>query len=123
MAASGEPAPQTSSADQRAAARRRVLLAGKLVYGDADLTIPCGIRDLSESGARVRVSGPVALPQKLILVEQRTGQAFECEIAWRRLPEVGLKFLAVHDLTSGDPNERKMLKRIWLEGADRYSLP
>ncbi len=120
---SAEPKPENVPSDQRIASRRRVLLTGKLVYGDADLTLDCAIRDLSETGARVKVSGPVALPHRLYLIEQRTGQAFECEVAWRKLPEIGLRFRASHDLTTGDPRENWMLKRIWNEGLARYSLP
>jgi len=105
------------------ASRRRVLLSGKLIYGDADLTADCAIRDLSATGARVRISGPVALPARVFLIEVRTGQAFECEVAWRRLPEIGLKFLSTHDLTTGDQSQHWMLKRIWVEATHRYALP
>jgi hypothetical protein len=110
--------------DHRARSRQRVLLAGKLVYGEADLTVDCAIRDLSEGGARIRISGPVALPSRLHLIEVKTGQAFDCEVAWRRMPEIGLRFLSPpHDLTHSDAPELKMLRRVWLEATGRYSRP
>jgi hypothetical protein len=112
-----------TSHNQRGQPRQRVLLAGKLVYGDADLTIDCAIRDISEHGARVRTGGPVALPGRLHLIEVKTGRAFDCEIAWRRMPEIGLRFLASHDLTGVTGPEVKMLKRVWVEATNRYALP
>jgi hypothetical protein len=115
----GKPGDSNLAADQRDSARQRVFLAGRLVYGDADLTLECAIRDLSEVGAKVRLSGPAALPSIVHLIEVRTGQAFECEIAWRRLPDIGLRFLKVHDLVNAPPGELKMLRRIWAEGAAR----
>jgi hypothetical protein len=128
MAASGENAPgnaqnQSPSANQRNTARQRVLLSGRLVYGEADLTIDCSIRDLSETGAKIRTAGPVALPQRLHLIELRSARAFECEVAWRKVPEVGLRFVGEpKDLNSSAP-ELKMLRRVWIEGSHRYSLP
>jgi hypothetical protein len=118
-----QPILKGDSSNQRSAVRQRVLLAGKLVYGDADLSVDCAIRDLSESGARVRISGPVALPSRLAMIELRTGRAFDCEVVWRRMPEVGLRFLAVHDLADSDARELRMLKRIWSEATSRYALP
>ena len=111
------------ASEHRAAARQRVLLSGKLVYGEADLTADCAIRDLSEHGAKVRISGPVALPSRLHLIEVKTGRVFDCEIAWRRMPEVGLKFLGSHNLVDNDARELRLLKRIWLEATNRYALP
>ena len=115
----GKTDDQNLTAEQRAAARQRVFLAGRLVYGDGDLTVDCSIRDLSQVGARVKLSGSVALPSIVHLIEIRTGQAFECEVAWRRLPEVGLRFTKIHDLVNAPAGELKMLRRVWAEGAAR----
>jgi two-component system cell cycle response regulator len=105
--------------EQRTVRRRRVLLAGRLVYGDAHLTQDCAIRDLSEGGARIRLSSPVPLPAQVWLIEVRSATAFCCEVAWRRAPEFGLRFLERHDLTTETAPELKPLKRIWIESAAR----
>ena len=119
-----DPTPTQEQRDDRAAPRQRVLLAGRMVYGDADLTVNCAIRDLSESGARVRISSAVALPSRVRLIEVKTGRAFECEVAWRRMPEIGLKFIGpALDLANTDSRELWMLRRVWLEAVDRYSVP
>ena len=119
MTALGERPPLVTPANKRRSARQRVLLAGRLVYGEAELTLDCAIRDLSESGARVRLSSPVALPARVTLIEVRAGVAYDCEVSWRRVPEFGLKFLARHDLTKNTDPEMLVLKRVWVESAAR----
>ena len=52
MALSRTPIPLTPE-DQRKSRRPRVLLAGRLIYGEAAMTIDCTIRDRTESGARL----------------------------------------------------------------------
>ncbi len=114
--------PSSETLDQRKGERRRVLLAGKLVYGDMDMTLDCGIRNLSKKGARVRLDGPAALPKEVKLIELRSGVAFDCVVTWRRVPEFGLKFLRAYELPKPvGPDEKTMgtLKRIWLENTVR----
>ena len=114
--------PKADPLEQRAGERRRVLLAGKLVYGDTDMTLDCGIRNLSKRGARVRLAGPAALPNEVHLIELRSGVAFDCIVTWRRMPEFGLKFIKSYELPETVPAEQKRLsalKRIWVENAPR----
>jgi hypothetical protein len=113
----------STPSDQRTRQRQRVLLSGKLLYGDADLTADCAIRDISPGGARVRIQGPIALPSRVRLIEVKTGRAFDCEVVWRRMPELGLRFLGAYDLNHDNGEQLKMLKRVWTEAANRYALP
>jgi hypothetical protein len=114
--------PKPAGPEQRTGERQRVLLAGKLVYGDADLTLDCGIRNLSRRGARVRLNGAQALPNEVHLIELRNGKAFDCIVTWRRTPEFGLKFIKSYELPETVADEQKTmskLKRIWVENAAR----
>ena len=113
-----EPVP-AGEEEHRRSARRRVLLGGKLVFGPTDITLDCTIRDLSEKGARVRIASPVPLPDTVWLIELRNGLAFESHVAWRRVPEFGLEFRKVHDLSTTDRPELWMMKRIWVENSAR----
>ncbi len=76
------------------AKRHRVLLQGRIVAG-AQLQ-PCVIRDLSRSGAKIRVAPRIALPDRFDLViasdELRTVRA--C-LRWRRGEFAGLVFEGV----------------------------
>lgn len=119
LAAFGGPQIPLTPDEQRRSSRQRVLLSGRMVYGQENLTLDCAIRDVSESGARVRVTSPVALPSRVWLIEVRSGLAYDCELAWRRVPEFGLKILARHDLRKNTEPELMVLKRVWVESAAR----
>ena len=114
-----ETGAHKTSTEHRGEGRRRVLLSGKIVYGEAELCFDCAIRDLSEAGARIRLSAPMPLPGELFLIDLKTGLAYEARLAWRRSPEYGLQFLHVHDLRDPAALHLKTLKRIWVEHCAR----
>ena len=111
-ASSRTPIPLTPD-DQRRSQRPRVLLAGRLIYGDAWMTIDCTIRDLTPDGAKLRLSGPAALPPQVTLIEIGSGMAHACEVTWRRLPDLGLKFLSTDDLKIAGGPELARLRLLW----------
>ncbi len=120
-ATAARPIPLTPD-EQRRARRPRVLLTGRLVFGEADLTVDCTIRDLTQTGARLKLSGPAALPARLTLIEVNSGRLHECEVSWRRLPEIGVSFLSSRELEtgpSGEGAEMKRLRRLWLDAKAR----
>ena len=47
------PTPPATPSDLRKAARERVVLSGTVVFSDGSFTVPCQIKDLSETGACV----------------------------------------------------------------------
>ncbi len=107
--------PAVAADEKRGAMRQRVLLSGKIVYGDLDLTMDCVIRDLSATGTRIRLSSPVILPSTVWLIELRSGTAFQCQIARRNVPDFGLNFIRTVKLHRNDDPELKMLRRIWTD--------
>jgi len=113
------PPSQAVGAERREELRRRVLLTGILIHGPADLTVDCAIRDLTDSGARVRLGAPDDLSQPLMLLVCRSGEAFEGEIAWRRGKEIGLSFLRRCDLTAPLTGREATARRLWIERSAR----
>jgi hypothetical protein len=104
-----------SAADARAGARRRTLFRGRICWGPhATLSIDCTIRDLSESGAQLRVPAAQAMPSSFTLIHILEGIAYEASLAWRRGDLAGVKFAATHDLKK--PGEPQMfdVRQIWL---------
>ena len=97
----------------RNVARQRVLLGGRIVFGQ-DFTCECTIRDLSETGARVRVPPGASLPNEFVLVDLPHGRAFEATVAWRRDEHLGVAFRAAHDLTGTVPPEFQRIRAIWI---------
>jgi hypothetical protein len=79
-------------AEERKEPRSRTLKGGKIVIGSSAV-VDCTIRDLSRSGARLKVDGAFALPEEF---ELRYGepdvQRRSCRVVWRRAGDVGVVF-------------------------------
>jgi hypothetical protein len=105
--------------ERRGAARRRTLLAGRLAYGDPAVTVPCGIRNLSATGAQIELEGFLLLPSSLRLLLAREGVAYDATIVWRRGLRFGLAFGDAHDLQDPLDQQVRSLHAIWKEMALR----
>lgn len=58
------------------------------------LTVNCVVRDLSGTGARLRVEGSMTVPDTFELIIPLDGLEASCQVVWRKGGEVGVKFLA-----------------------------
>ena len=107
--------------EQRRSGRPRVLLAGRLIFAEGAMTIDCAIRDRTENGARLKLSGNAVLPPKMTLIEIGSGVAHECEVSWRRLPEIGVRFLSSTSLeeATGPAPELLRMRRLWQDAKAR----
>jgi hypothetical protein len=112
--AKASPAPAPRPKDGRSAKRNRVLMDGTVVYAQGARSIDCSIRDLSEAGARVRLSGPEPMPEQVMLIHMRTGTGYEATVAWARDRDLGLTFIAAHRLDENCPPTMAPLRRLWL---------
>lgn len=79
--------------DARIAPRRRMLKAGKIAYNDRHVSIGCTVRDISATGARLRVEGSISAPDTFELLIQLDGLEANCQVVWRSGADVGVKFL------------------------------
>jgi hypothetical protein len=80
--------------DGRGSPRRRVLKAGIAASNDRRLTVRCTVRDISETGARLRIEGSMTVPDTFELIIELDGLEAPCQAVWRKGGEVGVKFLA-----------------------------
>jgi hypothetical protein len=74
--------------------RKSVQHPGWLIFEGSFAARPCTVLDISDSGARIEVSDPGAVPSKLRLAfsrDVRTGRP--CEVVWQRGRAVGVKFV------------------------------
>jgi hypothetical protein len=110
---------EAPSDDRRDAHRSRVLLGGKLLYGDMAYSLDCTIRDLSDSGARVRVAGDPHIGGPVWLINNRAGTAHRGSVLWRSSNELGLQFAEEIDLKQPITGALHHLRRLWLECARR----
>jgi hypothetical protein len=72
--------------------RRRVLKSGVVAYNNRHLTVPCAVRDISETGARLRVDLPLQVPDTFELLIPLDGLEANCKVVWRRGTDVGIRF-------------------------------
>lgn len=86
-------AAQTGT-EARTAPRRRVLKSGKIAYADRHVTIDCMVRDMSATGARLKVEGSVSAPDTFELLIPLDGLEANCQVVWRAGAELGIRFLA-----------------------------
>jgi hypothetical protein len=112
----GLPGPEQ---DRRSLRRGRMLLTGKIVYGSAPYTFDCTIRDITETGARVRVTDPLSIPNHFLLLDIRRFVAFEAQVKWRRQNEMGLALTDRFSLDDQSNTRNRQLKQIAIEAKQR----
>ena len=93
FAAGMASAPRDPS-EKRGAPRRRVLKAGIMAYCDRHCTLPCTVRDISATGARLRSDSAVNAPDRFELIIELDGLEAECEVVWRKGDDMGVRFLS-----------------------------
>ncbi|MBU1212528.1 MAG: PilZ domain-containing protein [Alphaproteobacteria bacterium] len=80
--------------DRRLAPRRRVLKGAQAVFLNGHCSIPCMVRDISTSGARIKSMHSAHIPDHFQLVIELDGIEVQCEAVWRKSGEIGVRFLA-----------------------------
>jgi len=76
--------------EKRQAPRRRTLKDGKIVFADGMRLIDCTIRNMTEGGAQIVVSGTVGLPDVFYLFEKSTGLVHRAALKWRKASAAGI---------------------------------
>lgn len=91
IAAPAEVAPMAERPNKRRNTRRRAVLAGKMIM-PGGIETRCTIRDLSQTGARVRLASSQPTPSAVTLVDLSNGIVHEAEVIWRDTCDLGLRF-------------------------------
>jgi hypothetical protein len=106
-----QPAAKVERSD-----RQRTILRGKVVFGLlASRSLDCVIRDLSPSGAKIRLAGPELLPNVVWLLDLCRGQASEAQVVWARDRDAGLKFLRTRSLSEEIAPDFRAMRQLWLD--------
>jgi hypothetical protein len=85
------PAPAENAGEHRAALRHRVLKAGKIVFDDWR-AIDCQVRDISDTGAKIRIESTASLPHKFRLLIVADNTIRPVQIAWKLHNTIGVAF-------------------------------
>lgn len=78
--------------ERRADTRRRVCLGGLIEAAAFMPAIPCLVRDVSLTGARVRIDAGTILPEILILSVPSRAEQRRARLIWRERDQAGFRF-------------------------------
>jgi hypothetical protein len=76
--------------ERRTSPRHRVLKTGTIIFGGE--TLPCVVRSLSASGARIEVNSPLWFPERFVLAVESEGLRRPCRMIWREEKRIGVAF-------------------------------
>ena len=80
--------------EKRNNARRRALKAGIVAYNGGNMTFACVVRDISNTGARLKTDVDRHPPDTFQLQIALDGLLADCQVVWRDAQQVGVRFLA-----------------------------
>jgi hypothetical protein len=124
------PAP-AGGVELRKAARKKVLLTGKIIWAEGAHILDCIILDVSATGARIKLRQAKTMPEAVFLLDMTNRMAHEAAVVSQRDGGFGMKFLNSYKLADIGSMRRaraqdaekmvapelRYLKRIWLEAA------
>ncbi|MEL7543571.1 MAG: PilZ domain-containing protein, partial [Pseudomonadota bacterium] len=107
--------------EDRGAERKRVLKGAKISFAARCASLPCVVRDMSETGARLQVKDHLSVPDTFELIIELDGFEVDVEVVWRKASEVGVIFLDSPKITkatrtqivgSSVPKSKGTLRRV-----------
>jgi hypothetical protein len=82
------------TSDRRLAIRRRTILGASIIFNSKSSTLDCVIRDLSDTGAKLKADGIATLPDEFTLEVPCKRQSYPVRVVWRRADTCGVRFQA-----------------------------
>ena len=89
--------------EHRSTSRQRVLKGGRIVINDGFSTYRCMVRNLSGTGARLKVESIVGIPDAFRLAMD-DGRKYACTVVWKTAAELGVKDAAYGFVTMHRPS-------------------
>lgn len=79
---------------EQLAPRRRKAHAGAVIWlADRMTAMPCVVRELTETGCRLKTDGAPHTPDRFELTLGQSTIVERCRVTWRRGDELGVRFL------------------------------
>lgn len=100
------------SDERRRATRQKSLLRGLVYLGNSPSAVNCLVRDVSETGARLKFAGPITVPDMLELHIPTKNQVLRGKVRWREPEEIGIAFLTENAVGGGSPSEADLAYRV-----------
>ena len=80
------------NSDNRISPRRRALKAGIISFNNGNITLPCVVRDISDTGAKLKVDIGRHPPDRFQLQIELDGLMANCAVVWRDEQHLGVTF-------------------------------
>ncbi len=88
-----QQAPEVQAPVAKQTTMTRVLKSGKLIYNNSSSVVDCQIREISDSGCKIRVENSMGIPEHPVLQILDGKTKRQCQVAWKKLEEIGLEFI------------------------------
>jgi hypothetical protein len=79
-------------AERRSSARQKSFLQGRIYFNNRRSSVDCLIRDVSETGARLKFSETIAVPEAIELYIPNREEVHRARVEWRTGNEMGVSF-------------------------------
>ncbi len=90
-----QPPMPPGGQERRRAQRHRVLQKAYIIFNNRRSTLTCRVRDISAYGARLKLFEVAIVPQQFLLYLPIDARERPCEVVWRGIDQIGVKFLDV----------------------------
>jgi hypothetical protein len=100
--------------DRRSAQRHKSFLQGRIYFNNRRSSIDCVVRDISDTGARVKISDAITVPDAVELYIPAKDETFRARVLWRRNDEMGVTF-SLHEAwpqKAADPAFENLPERV-----------
>jgi len=81
-----------TSDERRTRARQRSFLQGRLYFNNRRSSLDCVVRDISSTGAKLKVSDSVPIPESVELHIPNKDETYRAKVQWRTGFEIGVTF-------------------------------
>jgi hypothetical protein len=99
-------------AERRQTSRQKSFLRGSVYLGNNPSAVSCLVRDLSDTGARLSFSAPVAAAETLELHIPVKGQTLRGKIKWREADEIGVAFVSDAGVETQSASNEELAVRV-----------
>lgn len=99
-------------AERRQAPRQRSFLRGLVYLGNSPSAVSCLVRDMSDTGARLTFSAPIATTEMLELHIPVKGQRLRGKVKWREADEIGIAFVSETAVATPPLSDDELAMRV-----------
>ena len=99
-------------AERRQASRQKSFLRGLVYLGNSPSAVNCLVRDMSDTGARLTFSVPIATTEMLELHIPLKGQTLRGKVKWREADEIGIAFISDTGVETPSASDEELAVRV-----------